>query len=398
MKIIKRPRYLEKIKPHIGKNIIKVLVGARRTGKTYLLFQIIEEIKKIDSHANIIYINKEQHEYRSIDNDENLYNYVVSKSKANKKNYVFIDEVQEIKYFEKALRELLVAEFDIYCTGSNAKMLSSDIATYLSGRYIEIPVYSLSYKEFLKFHNLKNTKNSLTKYIKFGGLPYIINLELKDDIVYDYLANIYNTIILKDVVARYNIRDIDFLQRLIEYISNNLGSYISSKKITDYLKSQKVSLSVNTVMNYLQYLQNAFFIDKVRRYDITGKRFFEINEKYYFRDLGLKHSVVPYKPNDIGKILENLIYNQLIFNGYTVYTGKLNELEIDFVAIRGSEKIYIQSTYLLHDEKTIEREFGNLLKIKDNYPKLVISADDFAISNYEGIKHINILNFLNDNE
>jgi hypothetical protein len=398
MKIIKRPRYLEKIKPHIGKNIIKVLVGARRTGKTYLLFQIIEEIKKIDSHANIIYINKEQHEYRSIDNDENLYNYVVSKSKANKKNYVFIDEVQEIKYFEKALRELLVAEFDIYCTGSNAKMLSSDIATYLSGRYIEIPVYSLSYKEFLKFHNLKNTKNSLTKYIKFGGLPYIINLELKDDIVYDYLANIYNTIILKDVVARYNIRDIDFLQRLIEYISNNLGSYISSKKITDYLKSQKVSLSVNTVMNYLQYLQNAFFIDKVRRYDITGKRFFEINEKYYFRDLGLKHSVVPYKPNDIDKILENLIYNQLIFNGYTVYTGKLNELEIDFVAIRGSEKIYIQSTYLLHDEKTIEREFGNLLKIKDNYPKLVISADDFAISNYEGIKHINILNFLNDNE
>jgi len=398
MKIIKRPRYLEKIKPHIGKNIIKVLVGARRTGKTYLLFQIIEEIKKIDSHANIIYINKEQHEYRSIDNDENLYNYVVSKSKANKKNYVFIDEVQEIKYFEKALRELLVAEFDIYCTGSNAKMLSSDIATYLSGRYIEIPVYSLSYKEFLKFHNLKNTKNSLTKYIKFGGLPYIINLELKDDIVYDYLANIYNTIILKDVVARYNIRDIDFLQRLIEYISNNLGSYISSKKITDYLKSQKVSLSVNTVMNYLQYLQNAFFIDKVRRYDITGKRFFEINEKYYFRDLGLKHSVVPYKPNDIDKILENLIYNQLIFNGYTVYTGKLNELEIDFVAIRGSEKIYIQSTYLLHDEKTIEREFGNLLKIKDNYPKLVISADDFAISNYEGIKHINILNFLNDHE
>jgi len=398
MKIIKRPRYLEKIKPHIGKNIIKVLVGARRTGKTYLLFQIIEEIKKIDSHANIIYINKEQHEYRSIDNDENLYNYVVSKSKANKKNYVFIDEVQEIKYFEKALRELLVAEFDIYCTGSNAKMLSSDIATYLSGRYIEIPVYSLSYKEFLKFHNLKNTKNSLTKYIKFGGLPYIINLELKDDIVYDYLANIYNTIILKDVVARYNIRDIDFLQRLIEYISNNLGSYISSKKITDYLKSQKVSLSVNTVMNYLQYLQNAFFIDKVRRYDITGKRFFEINEKYYFRDLGLKHSVVPYKPNDIGKILENLIYNQLIFNGYTVYIGKLNELEIDFVAIRGSEKIYIQSTYLLHDEKTIEREFGNLLKIKDNYPKLLISADDFAISNYEGIKHINILNFLNDHE
>ncbi|NSW45391.1 MAG: ATP-binding protein [Bacteroidales bacterium] len=395
MKIIKRPRYLEKIKPHIGKNIIKVLVGARRTGKTYLLFQIIEEIKKIDSQANIIYINKEQYEFRFIDNDENLYSYVVSKSKTNKKNYVFIDEVQEIKYFEKALRALLVDDFDIYCTGSNAHMLSSDIATYLSGRYIEIPVYSLSYKEFLKFHNLKNTKNSLTKYIKYGGLPYLINLELNDEIVYDYLSNIYNTIILKDVVTRYNIRDIDFLQRLIEYTSDNLGSYISSKKITDYLKSQKVSLSVNTVMNYLQYLQNAFFIDKVRRYDITGKRIFEINEKYYFRDLGLKHSVVPYKPNDIAKILENLIYNQLIFNGYTVYTGKLYDLEIDFVAIRGNEKIYIQSTYLLSDDKTVEREFGNLLKIKDNYPKLVISADDFTISNYEGVEHLNILNFLN---
>jgi len=394
MNIIKREKYLEKIRPFVGKNIIKVFVGARRTGKTYILYQIIDRIKENDKEANIIYINKEQHEFKTITNDENLYEYVVNKSVGEKNNYVFIDEIQEIDKFELALRELLIKGFDIYCTGSNAKMLSSDLATHLSGRYIEIPVYGLSYSEFIEFHKLQNNKETLIKYIKYGGSPYLVNLEFDDEIIYGYLRSIYNTIILKDVVSRYNIRDVDFLERLTEYLSDSLGSYVSSKKITDFLKSQRISLSVNTVLNYLQYLTNSFFTDKVQRYDIQGKRIFEINDKYYFRDLGLKHSIVPYRTNDISKIIENLIYNKLVNEGYKVFAGKLGDREIDFIATRREEKMYIQAAYLLSEEKTIEREFGNLLEINDNYRKIVVSADDFAISDYKGVEHKNILQFL----
>ena len=236
---------------------------------------------------------------------------------------------------------------------------------------------------------------TLLKYIRYGGLPYLINIDLNDETVYGYLKSIYNTIVLKDVVSRYNIRDIDFLERLIEYLSDNLGSYVSSKKITDFLKSQRISLSVNTVLNYLQYLNNAFFIQKVQRYDIIGKKRFEINEKYYFSDLGLKHSVIPYKTDDIGKVFENLVYNKLIADGYTVYVGKLKDMEIDFVASKNDTVKYIQVAYLLPNKKVREREFGNLLKIQDNYEKIVISADEFTGGNFKGIKHTHILKFLN---
>ena len=307
---------------------------------------------------------------------------------------MFIDEIQEISNFELALQQLLIKEYDIYCTGSNARMLSGDLATHLSGRYIEFQIKSLSYIEFLKFHQLQNNNKSLLKYIRYGGLPYLINVEMNDEITYGYLKSIYNTIILKDVVARYNIRDIDFLERLIEYLSDNLGSYISSKKITDFLKSQRISLSVNTVLNYLQYLNNAFFIQKTQRYDIQGKKRFEINEKYYFSDLGLKHSIIPYQANDIGKIFENLIYNFLIGKGYTVYVGKLQNMEIDFVAKKNNITKYVQVAYMLPNEKVREREFGNLLKIKDNYEKIVVSSDELISGNYKGIKHIHILDFL----
>jgi len=394
--ILKRESYITKIKPFIGKNLIKVLVGARRTGKTYIIYQLIEQIKIDDKNANIIYINKEEHEFKSIKNDEQLYEYVISNSKPNQNNYLLIDEIQEIEKFEIALRELLIKEYDIYCTGSNARMLSSDLATHLSGRYIEFQVYGLSFQEFLNFHNLAKSNESLIKYIKYGGSPYLINLQLDDEIVYDYLKNIYNTIILKDVVSRYSIRDVDFLDRLTEYISDSLGSYVSSKKITDFLKSQNITLSINTVLNYLQYLTNSFFISKVQRYDIQGKKLFEINDKYYFRDLGLKHSISPYKPNDISKVLENLVYNKLIFNGYKVNVGKFEEKEIDFIAKRNEEILYIQVTYLLSDEKVMEREFGNLLELKDNYKKIVVSADEFAIGNYKGIEHKHILDFLTE--
>lgn len=391
--IYRRERYLEKVTPYIKKSIIKVLTGQRRVGKTVLLRQIMDLVKEKDKKANTIYINMEFHEFSALRNSEDLYKYIKAKQTDTGNNYAFIDEIQEVKDFETALRQLLAEGTDLYCTGSNADMLSGDLATRLSGRYIEFHVYSLSYNEFLQFHKLHNSNETLSKYIRYGGLPYLIHLPFNDEIIYGYLKSIYNTIILKDIVARHNIRDIDFLERLVEYLSDNLGSYVSAKKISDFLKSQRVSLSVNTVMNYLKFLTSSFFINKVQRLDIIGKKRFEINDKYYFSDSGLKHSIIPYTGNQIGQILENLVYNQLVYDDYTVFTGKHHELEIDFVAQKGNETIYIQVAYQIPDEKVRTREFENLLKINDNYEKIVISTDEF-LKDYKGIRHLHINQYL----
>ena len=388
-----RNTYLKKVEPYIGKEIIKVLTGQRRVGKTILLKQIERLVQQLDKKANTIYVNKEQHEFKQIKNADDLFEYVESKLKAKQSNYVFIDEIQEISEFEIALRQLLVKGVDIYCTGSNANMLSGDLATHLSGRYIEFHINSLSYSEFIEMHQLPNNNDTLNKYIRYGGLPYLVHLPLNDEVVYGYLKSIYNTIILKDIVTRYSIRDVDFLDRLVEYLSDNLGNYVSSNKISDFLKSQRVHLSVNTVMNYLKYLNSSFFINKVERLDIIGKKRFEINDKYFFTDLGLKHSIIPYTGAQIGNVFENLVYNQLIYEDYKVYIGKHQDREIDFVAQKGNETKYIQVAYQLPDEKVREREFGNLLKIEDNYEKIVVSADEFT-TDFKGIKHIHIRDFL----
>ena len=390
-----RNTYLKKVEPYIGKEIIKVLTGQRRVGKTILLKQIQYLVQQLDKKANTIYVNKEQHEFKQIKNADDLFEYVETQLKPKQSNYVFIDEIQEIQDFEIALRQLLVKGVDIYCTGSNANMLSGDLATHLSGRYIEFHINSLSYTEFMEMHQLPNNNDTLNKYIRYGGLPYLVNLPLSDEIVYGYLKSIYNTIILKDIVARYNIRDVDFLDRLVEYLSDNLGSYVSSNKISDFLKSQRVHLSVNTVMNYLKYLSSSFFINKVERIDIIGKKRFEINDKYFFTDLGLKHSIIPFTGAQIGNVFENLVYNQLIYEDYKVYIGKHQDREIDFVAQKGNITKYIQVAYQLPDEKVREREFGNLLKIEDNYEKIVVSADEFT-TDYKGIKHIHIREFLSN--
>ena len=390
-----RNTYLKKVEPYIGKEIIKVLTGQRRVGKTILLKQIQYLVQQLDKKANTIYVNKEQHEFKQIKNADDLFEYVETQLKPKQSNYVFIDEIQEIQDFEIALRQLLVKGVDIYCTGSNANMLSGDLATHLSGRYIEFHINSLSYTEFMEMHQLPNNNDTLNKYIRYGGLPYLVNLPLSDEIVYGYLKSIYNTIILKDIVARYNIRDVDFLDRLVEYLSDNLGSYVSSNKISDFLKSQRVHLSVNTVMNYLKYLSSSFFINKVERIDIIGKKRFEINDKYFFTDLGLKHSIIPFTGAQIGSVFENLVYNQLIYEDYKVYIGKHQDREIDFVAQKGNITKYIQVAYQLPDEKAREREFGNLLKIEDNYEKIVVSADEFT-TDYKGIKHIHIREFLSN--
>ena len=388
-----RDTYLKKVEPYIGKEIIKVLTGQRRVGKTILLKQIQHLVKQLDKKANTIYINKEQNEFKQIKNAEQLFEYIESQLKPKQSNYVFIDEIQEIEEFEIALRQLLVKGVDIYCTGSNANMLSGDLATHLSGRYIEFHINSLSYTEFIQMHKLTNDNDTLNKYIRYGGLPYLVHLPLNDEVVYGYLKSIYNTIILKDIVTRYSIRDVDFLDRLVEYLSDNLGSYVSSNKISDFLKSQRVHLSVNTVMNYLKYLSSSFFINKVERIDIIGKKRFEINDKYFFTDLGLKHSIIPFTGAQIGSVFENLVYNQLIYQDYKVFVGKHQDREIDFVAQKGNETKYIQVAYQLPDEKVREREFGNLLKIEDNYEKIVVSADEFT-TDYKGVKHIHIRDFL----
>lgn len=394
---IPRIAYWEKIVPFVGKEMIKVIVGQRRVGKSYFLFQIMDEIKKINPRVNIIYINKESEEFSGIRTGKDLLAYLSKKVTSRRKNSIFIDEIQEIEGFEKALRDLAAhGGYDVYCTGSNAQMLSSEIATGLSGRYVEITIHSLSFEEFLAFHKLNADEDALYKYLRYGGMPYLVNLGLKDEVVYDYLKNIYNTILLKDVVARFGVRHVNFLEHLVVYLADNVGSLVSAKKISDFLKSQNIRMSPNIVLNYLSHLTAAYFISPVKRSDLSGKRIFEINEKYYFGDLGLRHTLIGYRQVDIGEILENAVYNHLQTLGYAITVGKSGEKEIDFVCEKGGEKLYVQVTYLIVDEKTKNREFGNLLEIKDNYPKVVVSLDKMAGGSYRGVKHVYALDFLVD--
>ena len=356
--------YFTILKTFFNKDIIKVIVGQRRVGKSYFLHQIKNEIQETNKNANVIFINKELYEFRNIIDYIDLTEYINNRIIPGKKTVLFIDEIQDIKEFEKALRSLQAeGTFDIYCSSSNANLLSGELATFLSGRYIEFKIYPLSYSEFLEFQNLKNSDDNFNKYLKFGGLPYLKNLELKDGIAFDYLRNIYKTILLKDVVARNKIRNVDFLQNLSEYIAENTGNIISAKKISDFLKSQKIRISNNIVLNYLNFLINAFLINKVKRSEVGGKKIFETGEKYYFSDIGLRNSIIGFRLQDIAKIYENLVYNHISGLGFDITIGKLKDKEIDFICKKDNEKIYIQVTYILSGQSVIDREFGNLLKI-----------------------------------
>lgn len=392
---IPRQKYLKRIEPFIGKNLIKVFTGQRRVGKSYLLFQLMEEVKKRDSEAKILYINKEDLSFAHIRNADDLNGYVLQNKSADGKTYVFIDEIQDIENFEAALRSLLLDKnLDLYCTGSNANLLSSDIAGHLSGRYIKIPVYSLSYSEFLEFHQLEDSDDVLEKYLKFGGLPYLIHLSLEDPIVFEYLENVYSTILFRDVINRFSVRNTAFLEHLVLFLASNTGSLFSAKKISDFLKSQKINIAPNQVQTYIQHLTNAFLIHRVNRYDITGKRLFEIGEKYYFENLGIRNALWGFRAEDRGKILENVVFNHLLTENYKVQVGIIADNEIDFIAEKNGEKTYIQVALTLNEEKTIEREFGNLLKIKDNYPKLLITMDRFSGNTFEGIQVTDLRTFL----
>jgi predicted AAA+ superfamily ATPase len=312
-------------------------------------------------------------------------------------NFLMIDEIQLIPQFEKTLRSLLAeGEYDIYCTGSNAHILSGELGTYLGGRYIEIPVHALNYNEFLLFHKLKDNSISLYKYLKYGGLPYLIHLDLTDETVFDYLKNISQSILFRDVVARFEVRNVDFLIRLIKYLANETGNLISARSIGNFLKSQNISISINAILSYLNYLTTAMLISGIKRTDIQGKKVFEIGEKYYFNDIGLRNSIAGFSPFDLGQIIENAVYLHLKTIGYSIVVGKQNGTEIDFIGERKGEKIYIQVAVRITEKKTMEREFGNLLAIKDNYPKYVITLDDYSGSSYEGILHIPLRQFLTE--
>jgi uncharacterized protein len=392
---IERPLYIDRLKPFIGKSLIKVLIGQRRVGKSYLLMQLRDLIIKQSPDTQIIYINKEQHEFSKITNSDDLFLYLKENVKENGKVALFIDEIQDIESFEITLRDLVTRDnYDIYCTGSNANLLSSELATFLSGRYIEIKVFGLSYTEFLVFYNLQDSVATFQNYLKFGGLPYLINLNAEIQIAYEYLTSIYNTILLKDVVARFKVRNVKFLENLIAFLADNMGSIVSSKKISEYLKSQKINISTQVVIDYLGYLETSFLIFKVKRTGIEGKKVFEIGEKYFFEDIGIRNAIVGYKTSDIHKILENVVYLHLRMAGYSVTVGQEGHKEIDFIAQKSGEKIYVQVAYMLTNEGTINREYGNLLEIPDNFPKYVVTMDELTeISTHKGINRMHVKDF-----
>ena len=395
--LIIRQDYLDKISKYLGKEMIIVLTGQRRVGKSYLLKQFYQEKIK-ESNANIIFIDKEKREFDFIKNYQDLNDYIESKLVKNKHNYILIDEIQDVDEFERSIRSYRTEEStDIIITGSNARMLSGELSTIIGGRYKEIYVQPLSYAEFLTFHSLDDNDDSLTQYINLGGMPGLNKIGLHEDDVREYQKDIYNTVLLKDVIMRNNIRNVNFLENLVTYLADNTDKIISANNISKYMKSNGENISTSVILNYLNYLSEAYIINKVNRYDVHGKRLFDSNEKYYFEDNGIRNAIAGgTREGDIEKVIENVVYHNLLRLGYEVYVGQLQSSEIDFVCTKSNgEKIYVQVSYLIVNEETRQREFGNLMKIQDNYPKYVISMTPLIVNNdYDGIKHIHLRNFL----
>ena len=384
----KRELYIEKIKPFINKDIVKVLTGIRRSGKSVMLKLIMEELKqnKIDE-KQFININFENLINIELTTADKLHEYILKKaSEIKKKCYIFLDEIQEVKDWEKCINSLRVNEeydFDIYITGSNAKLLSGELSTYLAGRYVEFLIYPFSFKEFLE--TLKSiqqdvsTRETFQKYVKFGGMPFLYNLAFEEEASLQYLKDIYSSIILKDITQRNKIRDTDMLERVISYLIMNVGNNFSATSISKFFKSENRKVSVETILNYIKAAEESFLIYKVSRDDLIGKKVLNVNEKYYIADHGMREAILGSNQRDINQIFENIIYLELLRKGYNVRVG--------------NEKIYVQVAYLLASPETIEREFTSLEKIDDNYPKYVISMDEFDMSR-NGIIHINIIDFL----
>ncbi len=359
------------------------------------MLQVMDKIREMEPETQIVFIDKERMVFDFIKTADNLSEYLSEKVDPLKKTALFVDEIQEIAQFERVLRSLLnEGNIDIWCAGSNAEILSGELADMLSGRYIEIRVHSLNYQEFLEFHNLPDNNNSLQLFLKFGGLPNLKDMPLEDDIVFDYLSSINATVLLKDIIRSHQIRNVIMLENLIRFIADNTGSLFSAGSISKFLKSHGQKISSSIISTYISYMLDAYYLIKVPRSDIQGKRIFEINEKYYFEDLGLRNSWTGYQPMHINKLIENAVFKHLVVKGFSVSVGKMREKEIDFIARKKELKIYIQCAYLMPNEKTRDREFGNLLKIKDNHRKMVVSMDEPSGGNVEGVEHIHLKDFL----
>ena len=388
---------MERILPYIEKGLIKVLTGQRRVGKSYILDAVAKHICTTRSDVNIVKIDLEDFAFSHIKDGATLNSEIVARLSETKRNYIFVDEIQEVDEFDRVLRSLAQNPLnDIYVTGSNSEMLSTEMASRLAGRSIDIRVHPLSYRESLLFFNRKDSDDSVNQYLRFGGMPYLRNLPSQET-WNEYLSGLTDSIVYRDIVGRHNVRNTDFLSRLLLFLSDNIGQLFTAKRIADYLKSQRQSGTVTSVQAYADYICEACLVNRCRRWDIEGRRFFEIGEKYYFEDLGIRNSRVGYRPQDISGLLENAVYNHLCFTGYSVKTGVMtNSSEIDFIAEKGGERTYIQVAVTVDSPETAEREFGNLMNISDNYRKILVTLRDSAPNTNNGIEMVSLRQLLTE--
>ncbi len=395
----RRTIYLDRIRRFLGKPVVKVITGMRRVGKSYLLRQIIDLLREDGvADGNILYIDMESLDFEHIGTYRDLH-AEAERSLLTQPGtkFLLVDEVQEIAGWERAVASLAGREdVDILLTGSNAHLFSSELATRLSGRYIEFPMYALGFREYLQFRGdrKKDVQSELLDYLRFGGLPAIHHFDAEAEMVYQYVSSIYNTILLKDVVQRHAVRNVELLERIARYLFDNVGNVMSAKSIADYVKSQRLRVGVETVQNYLGYFREALVAHRVQRYDLKGKRLLEILDKYYLGDAGMRHAVIGYREGDISGVLENVVFLELVRRGYKVQVGKLGDREIDFIATREKERRYVQVAYLLATPKVVEREVGVLRDVPDNYPKCVVSMDTAFGEDIDGIRRLHVVDFL----
>ena len=395
MKITNRIDYIQQVESLMGKSEAIVLTGHRRAGKSCVLASLANRWKEI---GNIIFIDMENPDFADIETYQALHEYVKSNYKEGMKNFLLVDEVQEISAFEKTIRYWIRQDdMTVVVTGSNAAMLSSEVATAFAGRYFDVHINSLNYEEFLQFYSLQDSDESLTAYLRWGGLPFLAQIPMADTKVRtDYLGSIYDTIFVKDVITRRKVRNVTLMDNLARFVADNIGKIFSANSIAKYLKGKENPVSSNTVAEYMDAWCESYMIDKVKRYDIKGKLVFEQQEKYYFEDIGIRNYLCKDKRNiDIEKILENVVYLKLKNSGYNVYVGQINGKEIDFVARRGTEMLYVQVSMTITNEATYQREFGNLKLIRDNYPKYLVTLDPNAtLVNDNGIITYTLRDFL----
>jgi hypothetical protein len=397
MEILQRPEYIAQVQNYFGKETIIVLTGQRRVGKSYTLMSL-RDLLSASEDNNVIYINKEKKEWDDIVTYQDLNKYVEDRYDQAKLNYILIDEVQEIKAFEKSVRHWMTEpKTDLVLTGSNAETLSSDLSTLLGARYHEIYIQALTYKDFIRFHKLEEGDDALSLYINSGGLPGLAKYDIRDENeVYSYAQDVLNTALVKDIILKHKIRNVPFLFNLVRFLADSTGKPISATSISNYMKGQKSPVSIELVLKYLQYLCDTYIVTEVPRFDIRGKKLLQSNNKYYFEDTGIRNSCVETnRDKDIEKVIENIIYHQLIHDGYKVNVGQLYAGEVDFVCVKDRKRVYIQASYIIGNDETRQREFGTLKGIADNYPKYVISMTPLVSRNDdEGIQHISLREFL----